>query len=178
MPGFGIGLLVLGFWRWSFGIGLFTFEISAFGFFGVVFCRWCFCVGILHFTMWDATSIELHEFMTTWTAVAFGLKLAQVNQCLKQLKFGSSLPQVEQRLKCQAMTIAFCVSQFGRFGVVFFALFRFFFANGFLPLDFSVGFQCLAFLAVGSVFLRLLSCFLCANANTILILKVAALSNT
>ena len=101
MPGFGIGLLVLGFWRWSFGIGLFTFEISAFGFFGVVFCRWCFCVGILHFTMWDATSIELHEFMTTWTAIAFGLKLAQVNQCLKQLNFGSSLPQVEQCLSCE-----------------------------------------------------------------------------
>ena len=116
--------------------------------------------------------------MTTWTAVAFGLKLAQINQCLKQLKFGSSLPQVEQRLKCQAMTIAFCVSQFGRFGVVFFTLFRSVFANGFFPLDFSVGFQSLVFLSVGNVFLRLLSSFLRANAKIILSLTVAALSNT
>ena len=50
------------------------------------------------------------------------LKFAQVNQCLKQLNFGSSLPQVKQCLSCehvwfgssQAMTIAFGVAQFGR----------------------------------------------------------------
>ena len=46
----------------------------------------------------------------------------------------------------QAMTIAFGVSLFGCFGVVLFVfvLFRFVFANGFLPLGFSVGFQYLA----------------------------------
>ena len=40
-----------------------------------------------------------------------------------------------QSASSQAMTIAFGVCQFGRF---FFALFRFVFANGFLPLGFSV----------------------------------------
>ena len=50
----------------------------------------------------------------------------------------------------QAMTVAFGVSQFGRFGVVFVALFRFVFANGLFPLGFSVGFQRLAFVVVGS----------------------------
>ena len=50
------------------------------------------------------------------------LKLAQANQCIKQLNFGSSLPQVKQCLSCehvwfgssQAMTIAVRVAQFGR----------------------------------------------------------------
>ena len=40
--------------------------------------------------MWDATSIELYDFMTTWNAgsIELWLKLAQVNQCLKPLNFG------------------------------------------------------------------------------------------
>ena len=49
----------------------------------------------------------------------------------------------------QAMAIAFGVAQFGRVGVVFLALFRFVFANGFSRWGISVGFQRLAFV-VGS----------------------------
>ena len=49
----------------------------------------------------------------------------------------------------RAMTIAFGVAQFGRFGVVCVGVVSFWFANGLFPLGFRIGFQRSAFV-VGS----------------------------